>query len=191
MPFGKIVQTNVEGVVVEGRMRKSCGDLDVTITRPFHWLSGGSHIMALARGRISFDGEYGDACAKEILNDLYHLGCFVRDHMKMLQWECRQVSKRGVARMLELNLSDFSDDKAALRKRLRSGEIDNKTYQRLFTELLKKKEDCSQERRRAEDQFFEKQFPMVVPRGTRKQVLDILNEPNLLFYGTSTPRGKN
>ncbi len=190
MPIGKIVQTRVDGVEVEGRIQKSGGNLDVIITKPFHWLSKGSHITALARGRSSLAGKYGDARAKGILRDLYQLGCFLRDNMEMLQGEWHRGHERMKKRAHELRIPDSYDDKAALRKRLKSGEIDNETYERLFAALQKKKEDFFQEFRMVDENLFEKQFPMVVPHGTRDRVLEILHEPNLLFYGTSTPRRK-
>lgn len=179
------ISINIDGVTVIGLYEKSRCELDVYITGPFHWLTGGSHIPYFARGKFNFEGEYGDSRAKDILAKLYRLGCFLRDHLEDLQAEYIKIKEIQTALGQGVRASDFSHDKAELRCRLRSGEMDPVTYQKLYTTLRKARDASAQEIRQTEDIFFKQFFPMNIPYDTRTQVLEILNTPDLLFYGVA------
>ena len=70
--------------------------------------------------------------------------------------------------------SVFREVRRDLRTRLPIGNLDNKVYQQLLVQAKKKVETRREEIRRRQGDFFETNFPMIVPVGTRDDVLAIL-----------------
>ena len=185
MTFSEKISIEIDGVTARGRARIEPCDFSVRISAPFHWLSGGSHVMSLARMARPFEGEKGMIKAKEQLAELYRLGCFLRDHMEELQSAYDQSRQKIRATAKKLRLNEYTEDKKALRARLKSGEIDKVEYQKMLLKLRERKTDFEKEARRVRNDFFEKNFPEGVSYGNREQILQILDEPNLLFFGSS------
>lgn len=188
MVYGEKISIEVDGVTVRGRAKIEDCDFSVQIVSPFHWLSAENHIRSFSRLARPYEGEKGLARVKEALVRLYRLGCFLRDHMEKLQGAYDEVRARirDVARGLEL--SEYTTDKDALRSRLESGEIDNAEYQKQLLKLRQRKDDFQAAYRRIHNEFFEKQFSEDFSSGNHEQILQILDNPSLLFFGTTDPR---
>lgn len=172
-----IVKMSIDGVEVEGLISfRTDYCFNVQITKPFQNISGGCDISYFARGHRTYKGEYGKQRILEELKELYILGKFLFKNKKKLQEKTGQ---------LNINISQLSagmiDDKQykihriALRKRLRSGEIYNKKYQKLLIPIRKESEQLEQNIWQLTDTFFEENFPMIVPIGMRDEVLAIIN----------------
>lgn len=180
------ISIQVDGVIVRGRARIEPCEFSVQITDPFHWLQSEIHIRGMARMARPFEGEKGVAGVKTELERLYRLGCFLKENMEPLQaaYDNARADVRKTAR--KLRLTDYSDDKAELHSRLKAGEIDNDEYQQLLVKLQERKEIFSREFRRIDAEFFEKLFPAGLPQGNHQRILQILDNPSLLFFGTSS-----
>jgi hypothetical protein len=184
----KEISIEMDGLRVVGNMEQASADMSVGITSPFRWLKQCAHVMSLARMTRPFEGQKGIRRAQEMLAELYGLGCFLRDHMEPLQ-AAYALSREEIKRAAHsLRLTDFSEDKAALKARLKSGEIDNVQYQKERQVLQSRKTNFKKEYNRIEDDFFEKHFPNEISISSREQVLQILDQPDLLFYGTTKPK---
>ena len=61
-----------------------------------------------------------------------------------------------------------------LRTRLHDGSVDNKVYQQRLVQTREKVEARQREIRKLGEDFFKTNFPMIVPVGTRDEVLAIL-----------------
>jgi hypothetical protein len=182
--FPQKVSIQVDGVTVEGLANITPYDLDVHICTPFNYLTGGSSITGYARAHYSFNDGYGVKRSRQILVSLYKVGIFLTDNMESLQGAYAESLQKISLLSEKLNISSFSEDKAVLKKRLRSGDIDNVTYQRLFTPLRKNKKQYEVDEYLITDEFFEDNFPDIVPVGTQEQVIQIIKNPELLFHET-------
>ena len=92
--ISKIIKITVDGQAVEGLMTGNSYDIDIEVTKPFQNLITGSHIMIQARGHRSFDGQYGDMRALETLENLYHLGVYLKKHEDVLREAVRPFQQR-------------------------------------------------------------------------------------------------
>ena len=61
-----------------------------------------------------------------------------------------------------------------MRKRLRNGEIDNIKYQRSLILLRRESKELKRKVPQLTDDFFEENFPMIIPMGTQKDVMNII-----------------
>ncbi len=122
----QIVNVTANGHDVEGHMFGNSYDITVEITSPFRNLSTGSYIMYLARGHYSFDGEYGELRAKEMLTNLFWVGDYLNRKTPMLREKLaehrQQVAKVSRGRFTK---EEFGRCRQVLRKLLQRGDITN------------------------------------------------------------------
>lgn len=174
-----IIKTEIDGVEVEAKVcHRSSRDFQIEITKPYQSIQGGLHIPHFSGGRFSFDGEYGDQRILHELNRLYGLGSYLADNMDVLREKVRDLDKE-IARVSagKITKDEFKEIRRKLRRQLKRGEITNRYHQKVLRWW--KNELNSLDMHiflNLEDPFFENNFPMVVPCGTRKQVLKILRD---------------
>jgi len=72
-----------------------------------------------------------------------------------------------------MDLDKFHEEKRQLKIRFKKGDIDNKEYGQKLRALKKELAQFEAASRTCMNPFFE-QFPVVVPVGTREEVLDII-----------------
>jgi hypothetical protein len=73
--------------------------------------------------------------------------------------------------------SHIQEIRGGLRRQLREGVLDNKSYQQRLVQARRKVEARQREIWHLEEKFFKANFPMIVPVGTREEVLAILRSP--------------
>jgi hypothetical protein len=174
--ISQIIIINVNGTNVEGHLFGCSYDINVEITQPFKNLVTGSHIMYLARGHCSFDGEYGELRARQMLTYLFRVGDYVSRKHEMLKVKLaehrQQVTKVSEGRFTE---SEFKRRRLVLRRMLRRGDITNIQYQRWIGMMRKDVESLERRIWQLEDQFWDAYFPMLIGSRTDDTVLDILD----------------
>ena len=177
------ISIDVDGVIVRGRARIEPCKCSVRITDPFHELQAEMHVRGIMRMTRPFEGDKGLVRVREELARLYRLGCFLCDQLEELQtaYDCSRVKVRQA--VITLRLSDYAEDKAALWSRLKAGELEEADYQKRILKLRERKDDFEKAYRRINDDFFTKWFPESLSSGNRGRILQILDEPNLLFIG--------
>ncbi len=175
------IEMTVDGASVRGSVRRTSFELDVLITHPFAGLTAGSHIPYFMRAARDFDGSHGDESALALLTELHRLGGFLSEHISELQSAYDRLSREDSSRTQTVRLGFFEEDKAILRRSLRSGKIDSATYQKKLALLREDNEKRLSQSRATKDAFFEKHFPMMVSSSTQEDVLKILNQPELLL----------
>ena len=173
-----IVKIFVDNVEVEGKIinRTQC-NIAIKIIKPFQNLSSGSHIPYFGmRPGHTFDGEYGDETAAGILEGLYYFGKYLDDNLEDLK-EKVKILNNDIANLSKEQLTEdeFKQKKKELKKRLRNGDIDNLAYQRALAPLRKEAEKLRLDLFLKTDSFFEENFSMIVPCGTKDEFLDIIN----------------
>ncbi len=172
------IKITINGQEVEGEITYRCAsDITVKITKPYQDVSRGLHIPYFARPYASFDSDFGNKTAKDLLECIYHLCIFIFENLDALTEEYLQIKKQ--IRYLEAkSISEltFKSKRLHFRKLLRSGNIDNKEYQKQLTPIRKEYEKFELKKSLIWRRFFEEQFPMVVPIGTKNEVLKILEK---------------
>ena len=171
----KKIKKVIDGQKVEGEItHRSANDINVKITKPYQDVSRGLHLPYFARSLISFDSDLGDKIAKDLLENIYHLCTSIFENMDSLTDEYLKFKKR--IKFLEAKrVSEFvfKSKRLQLRKLLRSGKIDNIEYQKRLTPIRKEFEKLELKKNLVWSRFFEEYFPMIVPVGTRRDVLRI------------------
>ena len=165
----------IEGKEVVGEVtHRSASDITVRITEPYN-LSTGLHIPYFARPYRSYDSEYGDETIKGLIKKLYDLASFIdrnyEDLRKKYESARAQIGALGDIRFDE---QDYQQARRDLKKKLKRVEIDNKEHQKQLTLLRKKRDSYQSQIRKIIDEFFESNFPQIVPYGTKEEVLSIL-----------------
>ena len=173
------VSISVEGVTVEGEVtHRSNRDIALRIASPYQGLTTGRHIAAFARipPERDYRGPHGDETVASLLSELYRLGKFVEKNERPLRSRVAEMDAaiERLDRERFLPKSGFQEVRRDLRTRLRNGSLDSKVYQRLLVQARRKVEARQREVRHLEEDFFKTNFPMIVPVGTRDEVLAIL-----------------
>ncbi len=158
------ISVTVDGVEVRGVItHRSASDIDVSITSPYRNISGGLHIMYLASAVFSFEGQYGDERAEDTLRSIYRIGRFVEQELPGLRERYAAV----MAEIDRLNISDVRESqwkrRLELRALLRRGEIDARSYQKELAGIRKVMRSCEDQADGLIRQFFDENFPMIVP----------------------------
>lgn len=168
-----IVSNNseIEGVITH----RSDRSINVEIITPYTNLSKGSSIPTFARPYQSFDGEYGDSRAKDLLGGVYTLGKYIDENFSELQ-QALTTCKQKIAELENegLQTNEFKVQRKTLRSNLKSGVIDNKQYQEKLSSLRNQVKESETKVNEVMDSFFVKNFPETIPVGLRQQVIDIL-----------------
>jgi hypothetical protein len=170
---------SVEGMSVEGEVtHRSPRDIAVLILSPYRGLTAGRHVAAFVPlpPERDFCGPHGDEIIVELLEGLYRLGRFVEGHGESLRAKAAEldVATERLDPERFLTESSFRQVRRDLRARLRDGSLDGRTYQERLGKARKKVKARQQEIHRLQEGFFGSCFPMVVPVGTREEVLAVL-----------------
>lgn len=165
-----VEETEVEGEIVH----RSAGDITVKIVKPYQNLSTGLHIPYFGRPYRSFDGDYGDAVAESLLNDLYHIGRHLELEMEKLREKLWQAKDKISHLQLSFRNEEFKGKKSELKKLLKEGKLGKKAYQEELKSLRKKLEEFNWRVHAIMDSFFDENFPMCIPHGTRGEVLEAI-----------------
>ena len=169
--------TTIDGVEVEYTiLHRTSNDFELEITSPFQNITGGLHIMNLARRHCSFDGEYGDERILQVINNVYGLGRFIAENITYLKEQAVLLDQNVEALTTgSITEGEFKEIRRKSRRQLRKGEISERYHQRILRWWKGELDRVSLERELYYiDPFFEKNFPIIVPHGTREQVLEIL-----------------
>jgi hypothetical protein len=172
------ITVTIDGQKVEGEItHRSAGDINVIITKPCQNVSRGLHIPYFASLIKRFDSDLGDKIAKDLLESIYHLCAFIFENMGPLTEQYLKLKKR--IKFLEAKgVSEFvfKSKRLQLRKLLRSGKIDNIEYQKRLAPIRKEFEKFELKKGLARSRFFEEYFPMIIPAGTRKDIIKIIED---------------
>jgi len=171
----KTVKTVIDGTEVEGIItHRSSRYIGIRIEKPYQNISGGCSIPYFMISLGSFDGDDGDREAKRILEELFSMGKYLDKNLGNLKEKLTCVKDRInslAAQMMDLD--KFHEEKRQLKIRFKKGDIDNKEYGQKLRALKKELAQFEAASRTCMNPFFE-QFPVVVPVGTREEVLDII-----------------
>lgn len=169
------IKFQIEDTIIEGTGCRTPYSIDMTIIKPYQHLSGGSAIPALARGKMSFEGNFGDVRLQQTLYNLFTLAEFLNDNMQTLKQANYSLKEKITALNTKMITdSEYKANRIKLRKKMRSGEITPKEFQQTLTPYHTESEDLALKIEHLQDEFLEEYFPMTIPRGTRKNVFDIL-----------------
>lgn len=178
------ISINVRDIKVTGVITcKTIRCIDVQITQPYHNLSGGSCIPYFAIAHCSFSGKYGEDRCKEILYDLFELGDYIFKNIELLQKKIKKYDEINNKLSQEMiTYEDFKKQRIVLRKRMRFKEIDNLEYQKLLLPLAKESRNLDFKIGMILNEFFDNNFPMIVPVSARDEVLNILAGKSVLSH---------
>jgi hypothetical protein len=173
------VATDVGGIRIEGAiLHRSRADIVVGIVSPYHGVTTGLHIpyFGLANPANDYQGPHGDRTAARLLDGLYRLCKHIEENKEPLKTRAAELDLaiENLDSDRFLRESAFRQARAELRSQLRSGHIDNKIYQHRLVQARKRIQDRQREIQRIEEGFFGANFPMIVPVGTRDEVLAVL-----------------
>jgi hypothetical protein len=132
--------------------------------------------MNLARGHTSFDGEYGNKRILRVVHTVYGIGRYLTENFSRLQKQVQQLD-RSLERLTAGSVTeeDFRKIRRKSRCQLRKGAISERYHQKIFRWWRQELDRLFLEKELYYiDPFFEKNFPMIVPFETRKEVLGIL-----------------
>ena len=185
------ISVSFEGVRVEGEViHRSRRDIVLRIVSSYQGLTAGQHIPAIAPipPEYNYQGPLGAETAASLLRGLYRLGRLIEENKPMLRSRAAEMN----AAIERLDQDRFSPESVLreirrdLRIQLRDGSLDNKVYQQLLVQARKKVEARQREIWHLEEDFFKTNFPMIVPVGTRDDVLAILRSPVQPSSGTAS-----
>ena len=182
------ITTTIDGVKVEGEItHRSPKEITVSITSPYSGLSDSSYIPTRGWGSIPYSQgkyperdytlEYGDKEAVVILERLYFV-------FKTIETEKTELKKKIEAidfakKCFDERNDAFHDLRKHLRIQVKSGEIDNKIYQKHITQMKKMlreyKHTCFDK-----EYEFRKCFPMRTTEKTLDKVLEIVRNQDPL-----------
>ena len=172
------IQIKIDGQKVEGEITYRCAsEITVKITKPYQDVSRGLHIPYFARLHATFDSDFGDKTAKNLLGSIYRICTFTFENFDSLSAQYLQIKKR-IKHLEARNISEwvFKSKRLKLRKLLRSGKIDNIEYQQQLTGIRKAYEEFELKKNQIWYGFFEEYFPMIVPVNTKDDILRIIEK---------------
>jgi hypothetical protein len=120
------IQTNVQSVTVTGRIvERSAFTLEIELLRPFGRLRDGRSIMAAARPYVSYEGQYGDQAAAQLLVDLYRIAAYVEENLDNLTTRWAETKKQRDERchVVLRSQAEYIGERAKSRRLLRDGLI--------------------------------------------------------------------
>lgn len=137
----EVIQMQIEGVIVTGIINyRHAADISVSITSPYQNLTTGCHIPYFGRPFYNYKTGYGIERTKDLLTGLYKQG----QHIEANYFEIFAAYQR-----LQQNIQviknqpayiQCSQQKKALKSKLKSGELNNKEYQKRLSPLKKAKQ---------------------------------------------------
>ena len=130
-----LITITVQGFAVDGVvLERSHADIELELLAPYGdmRLRHSSHIMALARAYVTFDGEHGDQRVRELLQEVYEAALSAYENRTSLgvRWErlSEEVPARRPSRAR--SQSDLVGLRGESRKLLRSGAITADQHER-------------------------------------------------------------
>ena len=168
------IETIIDGQKVEGEITHcSASEIIVKITQPYQNVSRGLHFPHFVRSHMRFDSDLGGKIAKDLLESIYHLCSFIFENMDSLTAQYLKIQKR-IKYLEAKDVSDyvFKSRRLELRKSLKNGRVNNIEYQKRLAAIRREHEKFELKKRMIWSVFFE-DFPMIVPVGTRKDILRI------------------
>ena len=168
-----IDRTNVKGEIIH----RSSYSITIKILEPYEEFTSGLNITRYARASRSYNGEYGDEACVYILEDLYKSSKFFYKNIDNLRLKLEDTERsiEEKAQNLMTNIK-FREKRSELKKRLKSGEIDSKTYQKNLSILKKLNRQCKEIQDGLIDKFFKSNFTFATRYDFRDQAINILKK---------------
>lgn len=160
----------MEGEVVH----YSAADINVKIIKPFENISTGLHIPYFSRPYHSFEGDYGEATAEYLLKKLYDIGCYLNSEMVKIRENFDHAKKIISNIPNKFGNEAFKRKRKELKQSLKRDECSSKAYQKELALLRKKQKKFNEKTNGIMDAFLSDSFPMIIPYGMRKQILDLI-----------------
>jgi hypothetical protein len=172
----KIIQTTINGVEVDGHFEASFYNIKTIISKPFKNICDHCHIPYFAQGHFTYHSEHGELRAQYSLKNIYRVGEYLLRKEEILERKYQEFEQRK-SEISEgrIGEDEFKLKRRVLRKRLKSGDISNRAYQRRIRSMRREVEAFEKRIWKLEDSFFEAYFPMPVFGSMRESVLDILD----------------
>lgn len=138
MEVDQSIQIKVDNKTVEGLITtRTASDIVVTITKPYVTLVDTCHIAYFARAHCTFEGEYGDKTANDLLESLYEMGKYLEDNLKRIKPDYDQVMAKAGA--LETELLAANKERIGLLRQLWKEEISTRSFSTQWSPLRKKR----------------------------------------------------
>ena len=166
------IQFEIENQVISGKITfYNTRDLTVEITSPYQNTTNHFYTTHfLANDLIEKFGGV-EAVAKRLLTEIYENYEFAKTNRTMLL-EKIQLTEAEIELLNQL-ISQFRQEKTALKKRLRTGEITNIEYQKLLKPIKFNIQNANSKIYDCWHEYF-KLFPKSVPYNMRMNIIDLI-----------------
>ena len=169
---------NIDSHEVAGQVtRRTPGEIEVKITKPYENISMRTQIPHFARPFTDLTAEWGNDVAKKLLENIYRICEMIYANLEELTEQYLTIKKRiDDLKPARMNVDRFREAKKRLKKNLKKGMIDNIEYQKRLISIRKQRRSFELEKMRMWDSFFEECLLDDVPPDMRKDVLRIVAE---------------
>ncbi len=182
MITGAHIEVGIDGQRVQGEITGVGPEyIRVEITSPYAGMQTSLHIPMLARAQATYTdanglSEHGIETAEGILGELFRNLRYFFEHEGALRqaYETMRHSLQEAERPFLARQVALDEEKMRLRHRVRSGEIDPATYQRLYTPVRKAIKLLDFERRQLADAFAERYLGDHLPEIPKEMLLGLL-----------------
>jgi len=133
------IDVTIEGVLADGtpvkaKCRYWAKDISVELLSPYPGLHAGRHIMFMSP-RTYTANEYWKKAAWELLEELVAQGRWISSHPDEVSARRREAKRRtGIA---QKRIEALVAERKALKKKLKDGSVDQRTYQRSIAPINK------------------------------------------------------
>lgn len=180
------VSTEIEGVVVEGKMIEySDKSLVVEMTHPYRNISDGKHVPFFTRDKERFFAHEREGIALGLLKRLYKVRHFFEANREALVAEYREVTSEPGFPSHD-GEAQLHTKRRALKEQLRSGAISIQEYEREIGFARVLRDHLKSEVSAQLDAFFAHRFPTVINDALRDQLILLLETES-----QNSPTSKN
>lgn len=133
--MSNMIQVQVGDVMVLGEIaHRSAASLEIKIVSPYKNIGNGAYIFVMARNFMSFEGEYGDRRAEELLKEIFVFARFVEEDFQELKAYLDKLMESD----LFTEICKLREGKKCWRKKLKSKGVDLRSIQLSHMKVAKK-----------------------------------------------------
>jgi len=126
---------------IEGQVtRRTPGEIEVKITKPYENISMRIQIPHFARPFTDLTAEWGIDVAKKLLENIYRICEMIYANLEELIEQYLTIKKRiDNLKPARMNADKFREARKRLKKKLKKGSIDNIEYQKRLISIRKQR----------------------------------------------------